>query len=649
MNADSPTADAQIAAAVSGGDTSQASAQDLNADASPTALSSADEERVQKAESFLRNAEIENVSSAAKREFLERKVGMSSEQIDLAMERVAKREGIGRLHDRNNFDGRERGDRSNYADRGSRGFERRYEDDGRFNQYSDRRMPDRRNPYETFHAQPQYYGSNNISPYNNSLTPEQIEDLHEKSGFSFTSLAGGFSLGVFCLAALRWLNGGDFVLFPPPTASGHQLKGEAKSGDIDADETSELNEQEEEEATSFLGDITEENDEEVEDEYEMNDETLSSILNGTSNAQNKHPAENQPSYEDLVSEIRALTSAVHSYREEQQRTNRAAAARVGRGVTDDVMDFLRVDKNKSKGSEGSVVSKCEIESATSLLKEISDDLTVLKQTLGKECCDDNDDSAINASSERETTAGESLLSNVNSLIERLQKAIEYLETPNEKKSDLDQSSIINEVNPNQQRFSAESSSPDGDNNIENRTEIADVEPQQSNQSEPITQDAQQIQDPASKANNNSDKEHETSLIVAGESAKDVSNASDQCDEQKSNTQDVEQALRTLSKNNSEEDLKVGAQMLYLYCMNISKNPSVPRYRKIYTNNSTFQKKVGNLDGADELLCSVGFVKKTNCYEWTKPNDSSMETQSSLDLALVALDMLRTGTKDEKEN
>jgi hypothetical protein len=116
----------------------------------------------------------------------------------------------------------------------------------------------------------------------------------------------------------------------------------------------------------------------------------------------------------------------------------------------------------------------------------------------------------------------------------------------------------------------------------------------------------------------------------------------------STSQNVEQALRTLASDNSEVKLKIGAQMLYLYCMNISKNPTVPRYRKIYTNNSTFQKKVGNLSGAEDLLCAVGFAKKANFFEYEQPNGPSPETQSSLDLALVALDMMRKSNAIEKE-
>mmetsp|Transcript_5922 Transcript_5922/g.13016 ORF Transcript_5922/g.13016 Transcript_5922/m.13016 type:complete len:110 (-) Transcript_5922:293-622(-) len=72
---------------------------------------------------------------------------------------------------------------------------------------------------------------------------------------------------------------------------------------------------------------------------------------------------------------------------------------------------------------------------------------------------------------------------------------------------------------------------------------------------------------------------------------------------------LEGALATLANSNDAADLKAGAQMLYLYCLNMSKNPSVPRYRKIYTNNATFKNKVGNFAKAGELLVAVGFEER----------------------------------------
>jgi len=57
---------------------------------------------------------------------------------------------------------------------------------------------------------------------------------------------------------------------------------------------------------------------------------------------------------------------------------------------------------------------------------------------------------------------------------------------------------------------------------------------------------------------------------------------------------LEDALRMLATSNNANDLKVGAQMLYLYCRNIAKNPTVPRYRKLYTNNDNYRNKCNGI-------------------------------------------------------
>jgi hypothetical protein len=56
-------------------------------------------------------------------------------------------------------------------------------------------------------------------------------------------------------------------------------------------------------------------------------------------------------------------------------------------------------------------------------------------------------------------------------------------------------------------------------------------------------------------------------------------------------------------------------MLLMYINNIIKYPSVPRYRRISTNNQSFCSSLQPLNGHHEVLSSVGFVKKGSHYEW----------------------------------
>ncbi|KAL3793122.1 hypothetical protein HJC23_005624 [Cyclotella cryptica] len=603
---------------------------------------SIDEERIQKAESFLRNGEIENVSVSAKRDFLEKKAGMSSHEVDAAMKRVAKRGELDRFDENRDYERRGSDDRYRSGEIDSYGhgrdIQRRYQDDRlddrdsyRNRHERDYRMDDRRGQvYEPTlqHSQPRYYDSNTMNPpYAQGVSPDQIEEQQRSrsSEFSLFSWAGGFSLGVVCLAALRWLNGGDFVLFPPPSVSDsirlqrRHIQKDNRSDGNDAEETSDTNDQEED-ITPLLEHVLEGSEEEEEADSELDDEALQSILNGTANAHNLHPGENQPSYEDLVLEIRALASAVHSYREEQERANRATAAKVGRGMTDDVMDLLREDKKNKDEAKLPAKGTENVDASTirSLLKDLSDDLTQLKLSLSKSNERKNSDVDNGGISETigsepvESTCGDEerssetdLLTILNSSMEKLQKVIDVIEVPQ------------------------------GDQ-IDNKDTFVVAEGTGSRPS--------QLPQPI----------EETNSLTTGESVEDsllpqsAPVETEPSSETEPNTHDVERALKTLSSTNGDNELRVGAQMLYLYCMNISKNPTIPRYRKIYTNNSTFQKKVGSLNGAKELLSAVGFVEGTNFFEWGGSSDTSMDTEASLDLALVALDMMRKGTKTVEE-
>lgn len=560
-----------------------------------------DNAKIDKAEAFLRNTEIHDVSSEAKREYLAKKAGMTSAEIDAAMERAAGSERLGDGMHRD--EKRSSGDRMDDEDRYGRGrplHERRNP-----NQYSggrDGRMLDRRPPV---HGQPPYTSYSNAHIGQSHAQGMNGYPNNEQSHFSLSTVAGGFSLGVFCLAALRWLNGGDFVLFPPPTVNAEplilQTQRELKSGEehLDGGNNDEMScsqhhQQEEEESSMIVDDDNEYAD--YEDSESLED-GLNMILNGAANAQNMHPNE-QPTYEELVLEIRTLATAVYSFKDAQDRANRAAAAHAGKGMTDDAMDFLR---QKKPPSEKCVLSNEKVAGIVSLLVEVSEYLARLKQSdTGK-----RDDEAIQPTTGLDSNEVDELSKSAEgnvadeakvivALIEKINKVLAMFQKPE----------AGNETVPVVQEANTTDASPSPQPESDSPSPIAS-ETENTKQTEPSSEDA--ITDP------------------------------------QPTSEDLEEAIRSLSNKNDTNELKAGAQMLYLYCLNISKNPTVPRYRKIYTNNNSFQKKVGNLVGAKELLSAVGFVERTNFFEWTQSDDDS-ETKSRLDFALVALEMMRSGTQ-----
>lgn len=74
------------------------------------------------------------------------------------------------------------------------------------------------------------------------------------------------------------------------------------------------------------------------------------------------------------------------------------------------------------------------------------------------------------------------------------------------------------------------------------------------------------------------------------------------------------AVRSLVEENERSNLLIGAQLLYLYVINLSSHPRVPRYRKIFTSNESFQ-KVDRLTGGRDFLLALGFVERGKYLEW----------------------------------
>lgn len=103
---------------------------------------------------------------------------------------------------------------------------------------------------------------------------------------------------------------------------------------------------------------------------------------------------------------------------------------------------------------------------------------------------------------------------------------------------------------------------------------------------------------------------------------------------------LEEAVRTLVQQNSSDELRAGAQLLYLYVSNLSKHPTAPRYRKIFTTNDSFQ-KVDRLVGGKEFLISIGFVETGTYLEWKPETAEDRQIMELLNCALSALKIVKT--------
>lgn len=83
-------------------------------------------------------------------------------------------------------------------------------------------------------------------------------------------------------------------------------------------------------------------------------------------------------------------------------------------------------------------------------------------------------------------------------------------------------------------------------------------------------------------------------------------------------------------------LQRGCDALSMYISNVKNNPTVPRYRKISINNSSYKENLEPLAGHAQFLQAVGFRKVGSYFEWTwRP--SSPEQEPSISASSLHVD------------
>ena len=98
-------------------------------------------------------------------------------------------------------------------------------------------------------------------------------------------------------------------------------------------------------------------------------------------------------------------------------------------------------------------------------------------------------------------------------------------------------------------------------------------------------------------------------------------------------QGARESLRVLDVKKSDEcvskTLDEGLSALRMYINMIIENPEIPRYRRIATSNQSFKNLIAPIEGHDNFLKSIGFVKKNSCYEWldTVPTSGNITTSA----------------------
>lgn len=422
----------------------------------------------------------------------------------------------------------------------------------------------------------------------------------------FVPLSIGGILTIFGLAALRWLNGGEFVLFLPPSVS-----------------------------NSFQSDETVEPDDEVElyeNEKEISNNTESIVEGETTNflsgAQGKFEANDKNG--TLSCEVQNLTRAIEHYSLLQERVLKMDSEGKARNMTNNAMNLLRQDSSKANESklatkENSSKDTCSI-SVLVQLTELKCAIQSMAQNITKDNpCDDE---------------------KYNKLLNTLEKTASQLSSIK---------SIFLQASENAAILNDE---------IHGNVSVESIPTVLGDRKELETGMGDEIKVSASEDGNYSAKTKEAPILPNPNEQAVVEQAAIPERTIAVGSQALLEALNQFKESNPKATVESCAQMLFLYTSNLLSNPTLPRYKKVYTNNSTYKKKVRNVAYANKVLHAIGFVDQGSHLEWKgdelfMAQESSHNTESSQGVvidkkngaiklvkeALDALNLLKSGEKE----
>ena len=442
------------------------------------------------------------------------------------------------------------------------------------------------------------------------------------SQMAMVATVGGF-LGLFAAAAVRWLNGGDFVLFPSPSRSQQVDERTTNAGrvmrlqsNINASDDNAMEDvptiEEEEEGEE---DSNDENSKEEDEEEDTTDADLARYLSPDRANANTN-ARTPDVLQQVLTQFTAFSEAMQQQVILQQRMLQklnSASSTSGPNVTDKSMQVLRRSNTNGSSSEEKeeVIQAVPATNPANLmmwykLVEIHAELSCLKRDLGVAESNDTDDQTIRKS--RNVT--KEVEARLQDTLQRLNTVLEdFQSTAIEKKKEKDgKSSCSNEGKEEKSQVGTASGSPAATASTEESTSAEDDDKR------PVSPQ----RDTEEMGNGNQTPPLQSTVVGTDKDASNNDSGTDSSDPPHLN---LRQAVINLIRENTDDPamLKTGAQIMFLYVNNLTKNPHVPRYRKVFTSNESFQ-KVDKLKGARAFLFSLGFVPKNNnkLLEWPPP-------------------------------
>lgn len=272
------------------------------------------EANIQKAIRFWNHPSLANISSEEKRGFLHAK-GVTDAEIHKAWERIMENDAPTSVSTKNTVNATANSAASTIASQGAQNLSTP--------QYNPNlNTPGQHaNMYpQSTYAQPPYYNSQYNSQYPQLQEMEEEGPLTLMQGASLVTL-GGF-VGLTAAAAARWLNGGDFELFPGPRYPSsiaeqrslflQRLEAEREGGEEEEDE---------------------DEDEEYEEEGGVDQEIVAAL-----------------SQQKLIQQVESIAESVRANTAVQEKILKKLTS-TGGSITDETMGFLRKSDSKIKDTK----------------------------------------------------------------------------------------------------------------------------------------------------------------------------------------------------------------------------------------------------------------------------------------------------------
>ena len=430
------------------------------------------------------------------------------------------------------------------------------------------------NPHQ---SQYNLYDPNRLSYDDNQVG--QLNDPELPSALVPLSIGG--LLAIYAMAAIRWLNGGDFVLFPPPESQ--NLDNEQTSavgcGEMTSASLANIDESPNENESLERPNEEEYVNKAIDNEMRNDDEDGYNAIQDSEGQVHFDDAENFTGESLLSQDLQALTVAIEKYSDIKERNLKSKLDERARNKTNNVMDLLakkqpaNTEKSDSDLKDTGVISAFEMQALIQLV-EVKCDL----KTIHNELLSDPSD-----------TEGKDILMKLDSISAQLLAVESSLTRRSNVKtsasSKLEVASIrgIKDENETSDSFTSISKLPSLQTSVDT------------------------IKNDDFHANHSakSDAGNSEETVEVGEEA-------------------IAKSIQKMKENNDVKLVKSSCQMLFLYISNLAKKPTSDQYQKIYTKNNTFKNKIEKVQFSKDVLIASGFVDHGSYLEWQSAHNETIE-------------------------